>query len=151
MFGTDYTAHWIPDGIGSIILGGTHIDITNYYIAFGVNGGLLSLLLVIRIVYLSLRNTVSFSIANPFNYCTNDLFLVWCAGAAMFAYGISGISIAYFDQSVNLFWLSVALLCALIQDKPRDHQSNTASPRSKSIPIGTRNMQPEPNLIVSNQ
>ena len=42
--GTDYTRHWMPSGIPA---NENHTDLTNHYIAMGVMGGLLLLLLFI--------------------------------------------------------------------------------------------------------
>ena len=50
MFGTDHTVHWMPKQ-GRI--NEFHTDITNYFIGFGVQGGLLAVGLAIGMVVVS--------------------------------------------------------------------------------------------------
>lgn len=107
IFGTDYTKQWMP------LMGGStdpnHTDITNYYIGFGINAGLLAVLLVLgalvvafhwvgRVVTLTLN-------ANP-----EQSFMIWCFGSSLFAHFVTGISVSYFDQSVVYYWLTVAVI-----------------------------------------
>ena len=128
MFGTDYTSHWIPAGIGSIIAGGRHIDITNYYIAFGVNAGLLAILLVLAIIIKLLAGVIKLVNSGEEENQIGDQFMIWCLGASLFSHAVSSLSIAYFDQSQTFFWLSAAALCSLL------YAPAEASARNQELP-----------------
>ena len=104
--GTDFTRHWIPHGVP--IGNGNHIDITNYYISFAVLGGLLSMLLVIAMLCIAFRwvGVIDRTETMPLN----DRFLIWCLGAGLFGHAATSISVAYFDQSMIFFWLTIAVI-----------------------------------------
>jgi hypothetical protein len=110
LFGTDVTRHWMPDqGIAHDPL---HTDITNYYIGFGVSGGLAGMLLVILML------AVAFAWVGRVHDARIDTkpdqgFMIWCFGACMFSHAVTGISVAYFDQSMMYFWLSVAVISSV--------------------------------------
>jgi hypothetical protein len=114
MFGTDYTRHWIPSGIGSVLANGKHIDVTNYYIGFGIAGGLLAILLVLAIIRRCLADVIEHVNDEEGEDAHGEKFMIWCVGASLFSHAVSGLSIAYFDQSQTFFWLSVATLSSLI-------------------------------------
>lgn len=114
MFGTDYTRHWIPSGIGSVLANGKHIDITNYYIGFGIAGGLLAILLVLAIIRRCLADVIEHVNDDEGEDAHGEKFMIWCVGASLFSHAVSALSIAYFDQSQTFFWLSVATLSSLL-------------------------------------
>jgi hypothetical protein len=114
MFGTDYTRHWIPSGIGSVLANGKHIDITNYYIGFGIAGGLLAILLVLAIIRRCLADVIEHVNDDEGEDAHGEKFMIWCLGASLFSHAVSALSIAYFDQSQTFFWLSVATLSSLL-------------------------------------
>ncbi len=110
LFGTDETRHWMPfQGIAN---DPHHTDITNYYIGFGVTGGLAAMLLVIAMMLVAFRWVGrihdSRIAAHP-----DQGFMIWCFGACLFAHAATSISVAYFDQSMLYFWLSVAVISSV--------------------------------------
>ena len=105
--GTDHTRHWMPYGVP--IGNGNHIDITNYYISFGVLGGLVSLVLVIVILVYTFR-LIGSTLSEESLLSQENRFLIWSLGASMFAHVATGISVAYFDQSMIFFWLDIAVI-----------------------------------------
>lgn len=108
LFGTDYTRHWMPDqGIGSGNPNQT--DITNYFISFAILGGLLSLGLVLGMLWTAFR-WVGQCYRDKLPAAPGDAFPIWCLGAGLFAQGVSGVSVSYFDQSLVFFWLNVAVI-----------------------------------------
>lgn len=122
-FGTDFTAHWIPSGIGSIILSGNHMDITNYYIGLGIGGGLTSMLLVLALVIMVLQRLVI--VCNAGSALRPAPFFLWCLGAGLFSFAISGISVAFFDQSENLFWILLSLtLSVAVEEDLRQQEAS---------------------------
>lgn len=114
MFGTDYTRHWIPSGIGSVLANGKHIDVTNYYIGFGISAGLLGILLVLAIIRRCLADVIEHVNDEEGEDAHGEKFMIWCLGASLFSHAVSALSIAYFDQSQTFFWLSVATLSSLL-------------------------------------
>jgi hypothetical protein len=110
LVGTDFTRHWMPNqGFAS---DPNHTDITNYYIGFAVEGGLADMLLVMGMMAVAFRwvgqihdERVS---AQP-----NQSFIIWCFGACLFSHAVTSVSVAYFDQSMLYFWLSVAVISSI--------------------------------------
>jgi hypothetical protein len=109
LFGTTYTAHWGPEG-RVVDTNPNMMDITNQYIAEGVNGGLLKLGFFIAIIISSfkglgqtLRDLPPMSPAG---------FFVWAFGVSLFTHCFSFLSIAYFDQTIVVwYWLLAAIAC----------------------------------------
>lgn len=109
-FGTDYTRHWMPHQ--GIAHDPNHTDITNYYIGFGVAGGLMSMLLIIGMLLVCFR-WVGVLVRWFESRDSEDDFLMWCFGASLFAHAATSISVAYFDQSMLFFWLTVAVISSV--------------------------------------
>jgi hypothetical protein len=110
LFGTDHTRHWMKDqGVGMLP---NHTDITNYYIAFGVNGGLPCMLMIILMLLCSFRWVGRLEAAMFADHPENS-FKIWCFGCSLFSHAVTSISVAYFDQSVAFFWLNVAVISSM--------------------------------------
>ena len=110
LFGTDYTRHWMPDqGTAS---SPTHTDITNYYIGIAVGGGLLSLLIILGILMKSF-GWVGQIWREIYDERPDNALMIWCMGSALFSHVVTGISVAYFDQSVFFYWLNVAVISSM--------------------------------------
>lgn len=110
LFGTDVTRHWMPNqGIAS---DPQHTDITNYYIGFGVLGGLPSMLLVIAILLVAF-SWVGKILGKWEDFHQEPSFMIYCFGAALFSHAATSISVAYFDQSMLFFWLTVAVISSI--------------------------------------
>lgn len=110
LFGTDVTRHWMP--MQGIAHDPQHTDITNYYIGFGVFAGLPSMLAIIAILL------IAFSWVGRILKIFGDLdqersFMIFCFGAALFSHAATSISVAYFDQSMLFFWLTVAVISSI--------------------------------------
>ncbi|TAE75321.1 MAG: O-antigen ligase domain-containing protein [Verrucomicrobia bacterium] len=133
LFGTDYTRHWIPEGIGSVVADGKHMDITNYYIGFGVGAGLLAILLLLAILRRCLAEVLRHVNDPEDDDDHGDRFMIWCLGASLFSHAVSALSIAYFDQSQTFFWLSVATLSSLLSVRARPEEMDDED-ESDSLP-----------------
>jgi hypothetical protein len=107
--GTDYTRHWLPYGV---TWSNDNIDITNYYIRMGVDGGVLLMLLFIAVLWAGFSR-----VGEAWRALNGDPSLartgVWPLGVCLFAHAVSFVSISYFDQSVLLLYLSLALIGSL--------------------------------------
>lgn len=110
LFGTDVTRHWMPNQ--GIARDPNHTDITNYYIGFGVSGGLIAMLLVIWMLLVAFR-WVGRIHDNRLEKWPSQSFMIWCVGACLFAHAVTSVSVAYFDQSMLYFWLSVAVISSV--------------------------------------
>lgn len=112
--GTNYTRHWMVTGV---TWSPDHCDITDYYIKMGVLGGLPLMLAFLGVVWGGFRSArralVGAERAAQAGNGTDDGFLVWCLGAALFTHAVTFISVSYFDQTAVLFWTSVALLASM--------------------------------------
>lgn len=103
LFGTDYTRHWIFSGVS---WNPNHTDITNYYLQFGVLGGLPLMITFISIIIVALSQIEkSFKLFKMSN--SDQEFAAWCLWSSIVLYCISFISIAFFDQSYALFFLLI--------------------------------------------
>lgn len=106
LFGTDYTRHWMATGVS---FSPNHADITNYYLVFGVTGGLIAMVLVIAVLLMAFRWVGTVYRAH-FEDAPTDAFMIWCLGAGLFAHATTSISVSYFDQSLVFFWMNVAII-----------------------------------------
>ncbi|MEO5715662.1 MAG: hypothetical protein ABIT37_19440 [Luteolibacter sp.] len=110
LFGTDETRHWMPfQGIGN---DPHHTDITNYYIGFGVTGGFPAMLLVLLMMACAFK-WVGKVHDQRIESHPEQSFMIWCVGATLFAHAVNSLSVAYFDQSMLYFWLSVAVISSI--------------------------------------
>ena len=109
LFGTDYTRHWMATGVS---FSPNHVDITNYYLVFGVTAGLLAMFLVIAMLIVAFR-WVGVVARAHFDDSPTDSFLIWCLGAGLFAHATTSISVSYFDQSLVFFWMNVAIISSM--------------------------------------
>ncbi len=110
LIGTDVTRHWMPNqGIAN---DPQHTDITNYYIGFGVQGGVISMGLIIGMLVTcfiwvgKVRAVVEQTLPD-------QAFTVWCFGACLLAHAATSISVSYFDQSMLFFWLAIAVISSV--------------------------------------
>lgn len=108
LLGTDYTRHWMPTGI---TWSPDHTDITNHYISMGVRGGLFTMLAFINIIVKGF-NTIGIKI-NSFCIKREDQLMLWFLGTILFSHSVTFFSVRYFDQTIMLFYLLVALLSVI--------------------------------------
>ncbi len=132
LFGTDHTRDWMPmQGIAS---DPQHTDITNYYIGFGVFAGLPSMLAVIAILLIAFswvgRILSSWGDINP-----QRNFMIFCFGASLFSHAATSISVAYFDQSMLFFWLTVAVISSTYSIT-RSSTAEELNPGDVDLPLG---------------
>lgn len=109
LFGTDRTRAWMPTGLPGKEY---HTDITNYFLAFGVKGGFLAMLLMIAMIWTAFKWVGNILDARP-GMDGGDRFMLWCMGASLFSHVGTSVSVAYYDQSYVFFWFSIASISAL--------------------------------------
>jgi hypothetical protein len=104
LFGTTYTAHWGPGG-QVLAADPDNMDITNHFVAQGVNGGLLGLVLFVAMVVCCFR-IVGRRVKEEAAEGSAAGLLIWSLGVTLFVHCVSFISISYFDQIIVFFyWL----------------------------------------------
>ncbi len=86
-----------------------HVDVTNYYLMFGVMAGLPAVVLLIAILWQSFRR-VGRGFGQEDATRDPDGFFAWCLGASLFGHAVTSISVSYFDQSLLFFWATIALI-----------------------------------------
>jgi len=114
LVGTDYTRHWMATGVPA---NSQHADITNHFLAMGVNGGL-PLMFLFIIVLVVAFNTVGRALRENENASTEHRFHIWTLGAILFGYVWNFFSISIFNQSIVFFYLILAIIGAIQIAKP---------------------------------
>jgi hypothetical protein len=106
LWGTDYTRHWMPTGVS---WSPNHTDITNQYLHFGVIGGLPLMLLFILILAKGF-SYIGKTLSNIKDKHQETQFFFWAIGSSLFAHAVTGISVAYFDQSYLFLYMTLAII-----------------------------------------
>lgn len=101
MLGTPSTGHWGP---------GLH-DVTNQFVAEGVAGGLLELVLFCACIWLAFAG-IGRSLRCPGVPGTSRL-LAWALGTALFMHCMNFIAVTYFEQIVVLWQMTLAACASL--------------------------------------
>ena len=127
--GTDYTRHWMPTGVPA---SPNQTDITNHYIAMGVVGGLLLMLLFIGILARGFWNVGRAMRAETVG---GKPFSCWAVGASLFAHAVTCLSVSYYDTSVIFLYLTLAVtVAALSSVLRRDLAAAQSAAAIASIP-----------------
>ncbi|OUU96357.1 MAG: hypothetical protein CBC35_01430 [Planctomycetes bacterium TMED75] len=125
LFGTDYTRHWMATGVS---WNPNHTDMVNYYLHLGVTGGVVLPVILIAIIWISVKKLL-----RAVKYFDNKsephkAFTVWCLIAVLTTHASSFVSVSYFDQMYVLFYL----LIALIANFSFETLTNASEPSSKT-------------------
>jgi hypothetical protein len=110
LIGTARTAHWMPTGLA---IDPNSADITNQFIAQGVNGGLLSFMLFIWLIVKCFK-TVGVTVRNKDLLSTPERLMIWSLGCAVLGHVASFFSVSYFDQ-ITIFWYLVIAMIAVLE------------------------------------
>src|SRR5262249_40034135 len=86
--GTDYTRHWMDEGIGN---DPTQVDITNHYIRMGVTGGLPLVLLFMWTLKTGF-SIVGHGMRGNSDGDSHQRFMLWALGCALFAHTATFVS-----------------------------------------------------------
>ena len=113
LIGTGYTAHWMPTGIA---IDPKSADIVNQFIAEGVNGGLLSMILFIWLIVKCFK-TIGKAVRHKESFLFSERFMIWCIGCTVLGHVISFFSVSYFDQIIIFWYLIIAFIAVLVTSK----------------------------------
>jgi len=127
--GTDYTRHWMATGVS---WSENHSDMTNHYIALGVQGGVFFMGIYVLYLIKAFRG-VGRLVKDEADKDERRKFVAWCLGASLFSHACSSISVNYFDQSVVFIYLAIAAIVSLEQTRlvERETSSNTETAESE--------------------
>ena len=110
LIGTSYTANWAGAGIGTVLSSNPNmVDITNHYIAQGVEGGILGLGFFLAAI-VGCFKTIGFYMRGGQELEIHRV-LLWSFGVCLAAHCTAFISISYFDQ-INVFWFWLLAIIA---------------------------------------
>ncbi|HEX5050612.1 MAG TPA: hypothetical protein VFZ65_02460 [Planctomycetota bacterium] len=101
LLGTIRTGHWGP-GLQ---------DVTNQFVAEGVNGGVSRLLLFVATIWLAFAG-VSRSLRLP-ESSQAYRFVSWALGTALFMHCMNFIAVSYFDQIMVTWYMTLASISSL--------------------------------------
>lgn len=132
--GTTYTRHWLPYGVP---WSGNHIDITNYYLRMGVDGGLPLMLTFIAVLARGFGQVGR--LVNQTDSTLDRPFVIWVLGASLFSHAATFVSISYFDQSVAFLYVTLAAIgSSVIRETSLTAEAEASSQRRVRIEIPTR-------------
>ena len=114
--GTDYTRHWMPSGVS---WNPDQTDLTNYYIHIGATAGLLAVIILVLLIYLTTKQIGQLMESS---FIREYQFLYWCIGVAVLAHAITFLSVSYFGQMFSVFYI---LIGAIASQPKFDGQSNS--------------------------
>jgi hypothetical protein len=129
LIGTGYTAHWMPTGIQA---DANSADLVNEFVAQGVEGGLLALLLFIWLIVKCFK-AVGTGIASAGDD-PGRRFVIWSLGCGLLAHVASFFSVSYFDQITICWYLQIGLIAALVTET-RKALPDRAANRIQEMPI----------------
>lgn len=107
--GTNFTRHWLPTGVS---WSPNHTDITNHYLHLGVIGGL-PLIVIFFVVLVKGFSFIGQILRDRTDLPPESQFMVWALGSALFVHATTFISVAYFDQSFVLIYLTLGAIGSL--------------------------------------
>ncbi|MDH5811886.1 MAG: hypothetical protein QXP73_06300 [Candidatus Methanomethylicaceae archaeon] len=113
--GTNYTAHWSPTGVG-LPLYPDMMDLTNQFVAEGVNGGLIRLTLFIVIIVRCFKQ-VGLVVRDVSTYDLASRFLFWAIGSSLFAYLVAFMSVSISSQTALLYYSLLAFISCELPTK----------------------------------
>lgn len=121
LIGTKTTLYWANPGQRLF-------DVTNQYLVYGADGGLVTMFLFIGIIVFCFAACGRTVRAMEGARRRADQWTVWSLGAAVFAHTINYLSVSYFDQTKFAWYLLVAMICGattplLLEDKSQDQFS----------------------------
>jgi len=103
------------------------VDVTNAYVAIGISGGLISLLLFIRLIvkcYRSLGASMQVARGDLINGKQNEL-LLWGIGCTLFTHVVNITAVRYWDQMFVIWYMTLALVSSItayfLQVKSKEH------------------------------
>jgi hypothetical protein len=116
-------------------------DITNQYIAWGIDGGLITFSLFITIIVRCFSG-VGRILRTLKEQPRGPQIFIWSLGAALFAHVVNFLSISYFDQNTIAWYMLLAMISSLSNDAAEHRRAAgvvpTAEPKARSPMLNVR-------------
>ena len=87
-------------------------DLTNWFVRVGVDGGLISVIILIWIILLCFWRVEQ--VMMLLDNSKNMQKIVWSIGASLFAHFVSFFGVSYFDQIIVLWYLLIGTISSLV-------------------------------------
>lgn len=131
------TIHWFP----FVIEATGAADITNEYLAFGLNAGLPAMALFILLLVRAFRVLgQALTIVRGTLRAQNETeYLLWGLGCAVLVHIVTWLGITYFDQIYVLWFMELAAISAISQEYIEDYKKATEK-------IGSRRNRVQPHF-----
>lgn len=129
LVGTDYTAHWSPTGVGLPTFP-DHMDLTNQYVAEGVNGGLLRLILFVVVIIAGFR--CAGRIAGNLMIERRTRIMFWALGSSLCAFCMAFLSVSNSSQNSVIYYCLLASLSMTPVARKTSQRSNSFTTGPKS-------------------
>jgi len=137
LVGTTYTANWAPGG-EVVAANPGNMDILNQYVAEGLAGGIVKLLLFVAMIVICFKTIGRFTRRQDSLPASHRRFF-WSLGVCLFGHCLSFFSVVYFDQIVVMwYWLLASISMLALwgatpsQDSAAAASGIEANPRSLS-------------------
>ena len=125
LIGTGYTAHWMPTGVAA---DPNSADIVNEFVAQGVKGGLLALLLFLWLIVKCFK-AVGAAVHRADEQSSEVRFVAWSVGCTLLAHVASFFSVSYFDQIAVFWFLTIGATAMLASPALEARGVPVAAPR----------------------
>jgi hypothetical protein len=109
------------------------MDVTNQYVAEGLGGGIVALVLFVAILVLGFRMVGR--VARSEQLPENTRRFAWSLGAALLTHAVSFVSIAYFDQNMVLLYMLLAGIVATASVVPAVNSESTVAAEAALYPM----------------
>ena len=110
LLGAKSTSNWMPT-----VLANGSADITDFYVAAGVNGGLISLVLLILIL-VRCFSFLGLAMREHRLHSSDAEVLLWGLGGALFSHVVTLFSVTYWDQLFVVLWACLAIISSVTAD-----------------------------------
>jgi len=117
------TGDWFPYVLS--ITGGA--DITNQYLLYGIDAGLLAMFLFIGLLVLASRNiskALRVALSGETTTSTGNEPLIWGMGVMLAIHCVNWLSITYFDQTYVVWYFQLAVIASLTISPPKSEGDN---------------------------
>ncbi len=137
--GTTETGDWMPTALhhGDKL----SADLTNKFVAVGVEGGLLPLVLFVG-AFVACFKVIGRALRVARESSREQEVILWCLGCTLFAHVMTLTSVQYWDQMENAFYMLLALIggsvgyVADVQDSKEDITHDTFANREQAEAYG---------------
>lgn len=109
LMGTSDSANWMPYARTA-----TEADITNQFLRYGVDGGLISVILFTLVIVNAFKG-VGFGLRAVATSTTEDQLLIWGLGASLLSHVAAFFCTSYFDQ-VQVAWIALIAIVSSLTD-----------------------------------